>query len=62
MSLELRRLEQLQTLAVHVLPPPEPEMTEEQRAEIRERARRLIAGAAGRRAAPLLRSDNGTVA
>lgn len=61
-SLELRRLEQLQTLAVHVLPPPEPEMTEEQRAEIRERARRLIAGAAGRRAVPLLRSDNGTVA
>ncbi len=61
-SLELRRLEQILTLAVHVLPSPEPAMSEEQRAEIRERACRLIAGAAGRRAEPVPRSDSGTSA
>jgi hypothetical protein len=58
-GLEQRRLERLLTLDVQEPPPIEPKMTEEERAAIRERVRRLTAGVAGRHSIPVPGSDSG---
>lgn len=58
-ALERVRLERLLTLEEQPPSPPEPEMTEEERAAVRDRARRLIAGAARHRSAGAQASETG---